>query len=114
MIHCGWRGLAGGIAERGVSEVSAEGAVIGPGIGPCCFEVGPEVAAEFSDLGGGIAEGRMLDVPEVCERILRRAGVQHVERSGLCTYCESGLFFSHRRDDGITGRQAGLVWRCPS
>ena len=114
MIHCGWRGLAVGIAERGVHEVSAKAAVIGPGIGPCCFEVGPEVTAEFSDLGEDIADGRMLDLPEVCERLLRRAGVERIERSGLCTYCEVDLFFSHRRDDGATGRQAGLVWRCPS
>lgn len=114
MIHCGWRGLAGGIAERGVREVSAEAAVIGPGIGPCCFEVGPEVTAEFSDLGEDIADGRMLDLPEVCERLLRRAGVETIERSDLCTYCEADLFFSHRRDGGVTGRQAGLAWRCPS
>lgn len=114
MIHCGWRGLAGGIAERGVREVAADSAAIGPGIGPCCFEVGPEVTAEFADLGDDTADGRMLDLPEVCERLLRRAGVENIEPSGLCTFCESELFFSHRRDDGVTGRQAGLVWRCPT
>jgi YfiH family protein len=114
MVHCGWRGLAGGIVERGAREVEAVAAAIGPGIGPCCFEVGAEVLDEFSGLGEGIAAGRMVDLPEVAERLLRRAGVDRIERSGLCTYCEGELFFSHRRDGGLTGRQAGLVWRCPS
>ena len=114
MIHCGWRGLAGGIAERGVREVEAHSAAIGPGIGPCCFEVGEEVLAEFSDLGEGIADGRMLDLAEIAERLLRRAGVERVERAGLCTSCDPERFFSHRRDGGRTGRQAGLVWLCPS
>ena len=110
MVHCGWRGLAAGIAEKGVSEVEAEAAAIGPGIGRCCFEVGEEVLAEFAHLGDDIADGRMLDLGLVCERILRDAGVERVERSGHCTACEPELFFSHRRDGGVTGRQAGLVW----
>ena len=64
----------------------------------------------FAPLGDGIADGRMLDLPEVARRVLARAGVDEVELSGLCTSCEPGLFFSHRRDEGRTGRQAGLVW----
>jgi hypothetical protein len=109
-IHCGWRGLAAGIVERGAAEVGAEAAAIGPGIGPCCYEVGDEVLAEFAPLGDGIADGRMLDLPEVARRLLARAGVSDVETSGLCTSCEPDLFFSHRRDGARTGRQAGLAW----
>ena len=110
MLHCGWRGLAGGIIGAGVEAVGAEAAAIGPGIGPCCYEVGDEVRAQFRPLGDGIAAGRMLDLPEVARRLLDRAGVARVESSGLCTSCERELFFSHRRDGGRTGRQAGLVW----
>lgn len=110
MLHCGWRGLAAGIAARGAALVGATAAAIGPGIGPCCYEVGGEVAAAFAGLGPGIARGRMLDLAEVAERSLRRAGVERVERAGLCTSCEAGLFFSHRRDAGRTGRQAGVAW----
>ena len=62
MIHCGWRGLAAGIVERGVDEVEAQAAAVGPGIGPCCYEVGDEVLAAFEPLGPGVAEGRMLDL----------------------------------------------------
>lgn len=110
MIHCGWRGLASGIVERGVDEVEATAAAIGPGIGPCCYEVGEEVLREFEPLGDGVATGRMLDLPEVARRLLGRAGVDEVEVSDLCTSCEPELFFSHRRDDGRTGRQGGLAW----
>jgi YfiH family protein len=109
MIHCGWRGLAAGIVERGAAEVGATAAAIGPGIGPCCYEVGDEVLAEFEPLGQGVAAGRMLDLPEVARRLLARAGVGEVESSGLCTSCEAELFFSHRRDGPRTGRQAGLI-----
>jgi YfiH family protein len=111
MLHCGWRGLAAGIVAKGAAAVAATDAAIGPSIGPCCYGVGEEVSAAFEPLGEGIASDRMLDLPEVARRLLAQAGVKRVESSGLCTSCESDLFFSHRRDRGRTGRQAGLVWR---
>lgn len=110
MIHCGWRGLAAGIVDRGAEAVGAGAAAIGPGIGPCCYEVGAEVLAEFADLGEGIAGGRMLDLGEVARRLLERAGVTEVESASICTKCEPELFFSRRRDGQRCGRQAGLVW----
>lgn len=110
VVHAGWRGLAGGIVAAGAEAVEATAAAIGPGIGPCCYEVGEEVLSAFSDLGDSVADGRMLDLPEVARRLLVRAGVEEVESSGLCTSCEEELFFSHRRDDGRTGRQAGIAW----
>jgi hypothetical protein len=110
MLHCGWRGLAAGIVGRGAALVEATSAAIGPGIGPCCYEVGPEVLDAFADLGEGIAEGRMLDLPEVARRLLAQAGVEAVESAGLCTFCEPDLFFSHRRDKGLTGRMGNLAW----
>jgi len=110
MVHAGWRGLAGGIVGAAAEAVGATSAAIGPGIGPCCYEVGTEVLDAFADLGDGIAEGRMLDLPEVARRRLSEAGVERVESAGLCTSCERELFFSHRRDRGRTGRQAGIAW----
>ena len=111
MVHCGWRGLAGGIVARAVAEFGEPpAAVIGPGIGRCCFEVGPEVLAAFADVEGA-AEGRMLDLRMVAEARLRAAGVERVEHVDLCTYCRDDLFFSHRRDGGVTGRQCGIAWR---
>jgi polyphenol oxidase len=109
MLHCGWRGLAGGIVERAVASFSsAPAAAVGPGIGSCCYEVGDEVLAEFSDLPG-VARGRMLDLRAVASRKLEAAGVASVEHVDLCTSCNPDLFFSHRRDRGVTGRQGGLI-----
>ena len=125
MLHCGWRGLAAGILAKGAEAVGATDAAIGPGIAPCCYEVGPEVLNAFSSLGPGItlpADGpeiraeddisahRQLDLVEVARRLLAAVGVERVEVAGLCTSCETELFFSHRRDAGRTGRQGGLVW----
>lgn len=109
MLHCGWRGLAAGIVARGADAVGATHAAIGPGIGPCCYEVGGEVLDAFAELGDRVATGRMLDLPEVARRLLAQAGVESVESAELCTRCEQELFFSHRRDGG-SGRQGGLAW----
>jgi YfiH family protein len=109
MVHCGWRGLAGGIIARAAEAVGANAAAVGPGIGPCCYEVGDEVLTAFEDLGEGIADGRMLDLRGVASRLLARAGVESIEVSELCTSCTPELFYSHRRDAGRTGRQAGMV-----
>jgi copper oxidase (laccase) domain-containing protein len=109
MLHCGWRGLAAGIVERAASRLLGPvSAAVGPGIGPCCYEVGPEVTSAFSDLPG-VATGRMLDLREVVSRKLRAAGVQRVHHVEHCTACNVGVYFSHRRDGGLTGRQGGLV-----
>ncbi len=110
MVHGGWRGLAGGIVATAVERVGAGVAAIGPGIGPCCYEVGDEVLAEFADLEG-VAVGRMLDLTAVASRLLERSGVEEIDASGLCTSCNPELLFSHRRDGERTGRQAGLVWK---
>ena len=109
MVHAGWRGLAGGIVGAAAEAVAATSAAVGPGIGPCCYEVGEEVLGEFADLGDGVADGRMLDLPEVARRRLAAAGVERVDSAGLCTSSEAGHFLSHRREHGRTGRQAGMA-----
>jgi len=109
VLHCGWRGLAGGIIGEGAQRVKATAAAVGPGIGPCCYEVGDEVIEAFENLEE-VADGRMLDLRSIARQLLERANVEEVEVADLCTSCEEELFFSHRRDDGRTGRQAGLGW----
>jgi polyphenol oxidase len=110
VLHAGWRGLLAGIAQAGVDALGGHvHAVIGPGIGPCCYEVGDEVAAPFRErFGGDVVRGRKLDLWTAAERAL--SGAASVERFALCTSCNPHLFFSHRRDQGITGRQ-GVVAR---
>jgi hypothetical protein len=110
MAHCGWRGLAAGVVAEAAGAVDAEAAAIGPGIGPCCYEVGEEVLTAFGDVDG-VARGRMLDLTAVATAMLERAGVSAIESSGLCTSCNPELFYSHRRDGERTGRQAALVWK---
>jgi YfiH family protein len=110
MLHCGWRPLAAGIVEKALASFAEPpAAAIGPGIGRCCYEVGEEVLAEFADLDG-VADGRMLDLRMVARRKLEAAGVTRIEDVDLCTSCRPDLFFSHRRDKGVTGRQGGIAW----
>jgi YfiH family protein len=109
MLHCGWRPLAGGIVEKAVARFErTPAAAVGPGIGGCCYEVGPEVLEHFTDVPGA-ADGRMLDLRRVIDDRLAAAGVADVEHLDCCTSCHPDLYFSHRRDDGLTGRQAGIV-----
>lgn len=112
VLHVGWRGLLAGIVENGVA-VLGEGplaAAVGPGIGPCCYEVGPEVTVPYTArFGPEVVEGRKLDLWRAAELALNEAGVTEVERTDLCTFCHPELFFSHRRDRGITGRQGVIA-----
>ena len=111
VLHVGWRGLLAGIVEKGVAALGAGriAAAIGPGIGPCCYEVGEEVAEPLrARFGGDVACDRTADLPLAAERALRAAGCASVDTTRLCTACHPDRFFSHRRDRGVTGRQ-GVV-----
>jgi polyphenol oxidase len=110
MVHAGWRGLAGGVLERGVATLRGLGArgelhaAIGPGAGPCCYEAGPEVHEAI-----GHSNGPNADLKAAAAQRLRAAGAAEVHDTGICTICDE-RFFSHRRSGGVTGRQAGVVW----
>lgn len=118
VVHAGWRGLVEGIVEEGVRSLRelARGpgaivAAVGPGAGVCCYEVGEEVHRCFCAYGARARRGDNLDLKEIAKEQLLSAGVADVHDVGLCTICSpSSLFFSHRRDNGVTGRQAGLIW----
>jgi purine-nucleoside/S-methyl-5'-thioadenosine phosphorylase / adenosine deaminase len=115
-LHCGWRTMAAGVIPEGVAalrDVGGDGpvtALIGPGARACCYEVGEEVHEVFAGYDARRGE-RNIDLAAIAAAQLAEAGVAEVHDSGLCTMCWFGLFFSHRRDGGVTGRQAGLVWR---
>jgi YfiH family protein len=128
MVHAGWRGLAEGVLETGVDALgeatpaAPAGAALSPGaapagvaaaIGPCargcCYEVGDEVREALGvEPAGGPA---LIDLPAIARSRLEAAGVEEILDTGLCTMCNAELFFSHRRDNGRTGRQAGVAWR---
>jgi hypothetical protein len=107
LLHVGRLGLLEGIVAAGVSALNGRlVAAIGPGIGPCCYEVGPEILDDYrARFGPDVVHGRNLDLWNATERALREEGVDSIERTDLCTACHPELFFSHRRDGGITGRQ---------
>jgi polyphenol oxidase len=105
VIHAGWRGLADGIVEATAQPLGTRlTAVVGPAIGPCCYEVGDEVASRFrGTYGRSIVRKGKLDLWTAAEQAARAAGATDVERLDLCTRCRADLFFSERR----TGRPRG-------
>ena len=109
-VHAGWQGTVARIAAGAVEAMRTRfgsrtenlHAAIGPGIGKCCFEVGPEVAAQFEE------EGRLhLDLAGINRRQLEESGVTpaRIHASNLCTMCRSEEFYSFRRDQEAAGRQ---------
>ena len=122
VVHAGWRGIAAGViaSVAGLfSEPRNVHVAIGPAIGPCHYEVGEDVALAVASASGAGAtaerrNGRLyLDLVATVRGMLREVGVRKVEDTGLCTACERSRFFSHRRDGGVTGRQAAVVMRLP-
>ena len=107
VLHAGWRGLAEGVVAAGVAALGAgpKAAVVGPAIGPCCYEVGPEVSRLFD---GDLTRRRHLDLWGAAERALAAAGVERVDRIALCTRDHPELFFSHRRD-GLERGVQGVI-----
>jgi polyphenol oxidase len=120
-VHAGWRGLAAGVVEAGVAALAELGAdpagcvgLVGPAVGGCCYEVGPEVReAVGARLPAALAttrDGRpALDPAAGAAQALGRAGVGQVRVAAECSFDPEERFFSHRRDHGRTGRQAGLI-----
>lgn len=122
-LHAGWRGTAARIAECGVKELIRLGAspdrifvAIGPCIGQCCFEVGQECRDELAKIDASlIKEGEngkfFPDLAALNKRVLEDSGVpsENVVRLGLCTYCESELFYSHRRQNGVRGSMLSVI-----
>ena len=111
-VHAGWRGLVAGVVEAAADRVgSGFSAVIGPGAGACCYEVGEDVAAPLRERFGdaAVTAGR-ADLAACAERALERSGAGVVVNSRLCTICEPEWFHSHRRDGRDSGRQAVIAY----
>jgi len=120
-VHCGWRGTVLRISQKAIAKMGEEYgtqakdiiAVVGPGIGPQSFQVGPEVAEEFAKAGfpmdailtdeGPRVEGTMhgglhIDLWEANRRILADAGLSSIQVTGICTYERNDMFYSARRE----------------
>ncbi len=119
-VHAGWRGTVQSIAARAVEQMVMLGAkperivaAIGPSIGPCCFEVGPEVQKEFTDRFGDalpqVSSGReghtLVDLWKANRLVLQEVGVakNNIFTSKTCTVCNNSDFYSHRYTKGMRG-----------
>ncbi len=124
IVHAGWKGTVGRIAEATIKSMSGHyncraadiRAGIGPGIGPCCYEIGPDVSQlvrrhlPFPGLLSHRGNGRAhLDLWEANRALLAQAGVREIEVAGICTACDTESWFSHRAEKGQTGRFAAVV-----
>lgn len=111
VLHAGRIGLLAGVVAAGVSAVGGRpAAAIGPAIGPCCYEVGDDLAGPYrARFGAGVLRGPKLDLWAAAEQALREAGCTAVERLDLCTACNPELFFSYRRDGKPRGAQGVLA-----
>ena len=124
--HAGWRGLAGGVLQETVRAMRAAGAGeitawMGPAIGPMAFEVGPDVFDSFALALPGVDIGfafrrhpehgskYLADIFALARLVLERSGVSGIAGGIHCTATERDRFYSYRRD-GVTGRQASLIW----
>jgi polyphenol oxidase len=113
-VHAGWRGVVSEIASKAVEAMTREYGTkpgdllvaIGPAIGACCFEVGPEVAVQFQ-----LSGRTKVDLIGTACRQLGRNGVnlRQISASGLCSYCDSELFESYRRDREAAGRMVSMI-----
>lgn len=124
--HAGWRGVVGGVLEATVETMVQRfgvdprelRAAMGPCIGPCCFEVGEEVAAQFARFPKTVLRGMrpkpMVDLPAAVLQVLRGCGLAeaNLAESGLCTRCHPELLFSYRRDGEATGHHLSVIGLC--
>jgi polyphenol oxidase len=114
MVHSGWRGTLSGVAGKTARKLGGTPvrAYIGPCIRGCCYEVSEELAEEFGrEFGPGVVSGRHLSLPAVIRAGLERVGVEEIHDLELCTGCRPDLFYSHRKQGPLTGRNLAAVAR---
>ena len=110
-LHAGRSGATQGIVREGIERMRELGArdieaVIGPGIGACCYEISPKMAAKYPSRF--IKNGRFLDIKQIIYEDLKEGGVESIKDFDICTACDE-RYYSYRRD-GTTGRFASIIW----
>jgi purine-nucleoside/S-methyl-5'-thioadenosine phosphorylase / adenosine deaminase len=114
MVHSGWRGTLSGITGKAAQSMGERGvkAYVGPGIRGCCYEVSPDLAAGFAArFGPEVVSRRYLSLPAAIKVDLQKSGVEEVHDLGLCSGCRPDLFYSHRKQGPLTGRNLAAVAR---
>lgn len=117
-VHAGWRGLVGGVIPAALEKLGgAETAWIGPTIGPCCYEVGEEVAEQVAAVSGpevvvpGQGSRPHLDLVAAARRQLQAAGIKEIHPMASCTRCAADRLYSYRREGKGVGRNMAFIWR---
>ncbi|HET7272075.1 MAG TPA: polyphenol oxidase family protein [Rubrobacter sp.] len=111
MVHSGWRGTFAGVSGKAAREMGPVRAYIGPSIRRCCYEVSEELARKFAgEFGDEVVSGRHLSLQDAIRVDLEQAGVE-VNDLGLCSGCRPDLFYSHRKQGPLTGRNLASVVR---
>jgi len=113
MVHSGWRGTLAGVSGKAAHRLGGDRvrAYIGPSIRRCCYEVSAELASEFAaEFGDEVVSGRHLSLQDAIRVDLEGAGVE-VDDLGLCSGCRPDLFYSHRKQGPLTGRNLASVVR---
>jgi len=121
-VHAGWRGSVSRILEKAVQSMSERWgtrpedlhAALGPAIGACCYEVGPEVATQFAALfpeRRDLDQRTRIDLEDANRRQLLALGVSpgKIYSAGLCTFCDPAQFHSFRRDREAAGRMISFI-----
>ncbi|MBS3899439.1 MAG: peptidoglycan editing factor PgeF [Dethiobacter sp.] len=128
LAHAGWRGAVAGMASAMVEAMGRLGCrrqnirvALSPSIGPCCYQVGDNVAREAAghlsrDVLLPGKDGLYFDLPGYHLRLLQEAGIRakNIISSRYCTSCHQQYFFSYRSAGGRTGRMAGILALTPS
>ena len=125
LAHGGWKGILNNISKEIIREMSSKYkskpediiVYISPGISKCCFETGEEVYEQFISkyeyakkyIGNRKNNKYHIDLKAMAVEQLKQCGILNIEVSNKCTYCENDLFYSHRRDKGITGRMGAFL-----
>jgi YfiH family protein len=113
MVHSGWRGSLAGVSGKTARELRGTSirAYVGPSIRRCCYEVSQELADTFvARFGEDVVSGRYLSLQDAIRTDLEGAGVE-VHDLGLCSGCRPDLFYSHRMQKPLTGRNLAQVVR---
>ena len=109
-VHAGWRGLVGGVIPAALEKLGeVDAAWIGPTIGPCCYEVGEEVAERFPE--ETVIPGPKPHLDLVAAARLQLKGVEDIRTVGICTRCAADELFSYRREGKGVGRNVAFIWR---
>jgi hypothetical protein len=108
-VHAGWRGVVNGIIGKAAARIRPTVAAVGPHIGPCCFEVGHDVAAQIGFVDRTVGDKSFVNLRQAVHAQLKASGVTVIDDVGECTKCHRDAYHSFRRDADASGRMIAVI-----